>query len=165
MNDSTFTLFVEVMNAAREGRYMFGNGAEWYVTNEYGQKLVINTVRGTKQFCPSYVGTPRVDMDVADRMRAFLLNAEKESSIPMNHRYWDAHDMVAYAVRHNNVMYTNGNDWWIRTGGSYVACVQLGIRGTHTMVTFLSAHSSWCYLQSNRPVLLTEATKQYMGFC
>lgn len=165
MNDNVFKLFIEVMTAAREGRYMFGNGAQWYIVNQFNHKVVIDTIQATTTPCPDYVGTPRVDMDTVYSIERFLKSASQEEAATVEYRYYDAKSIVKEAVNSNNLLFTNGNQWYVRVATNYVLMVTLGIQTSHVTVYAMNMHASWVYMQeNNRPCILTDATRKYMGF-
>lgn len=162
-----FQMLMEVVKAAKEGRYMYGNGAQWYIVDECGQKLYINHITGEKQFIPNYEGTPRVDMQFAESMERWLANEEAERAEESNLRYSDAKAWVAKAVKEGRLLFTNGNQWYIQNAewSGYVTIVELGTLAAEARLYHMNLHASWKYMRFNgntRPTV-TMSTKQYLG--
>lgn len=164
MNDNIFNLFMLVIKAAREGRYVYGNGAQWYIMDN-GVPMCVDTINGQSFYLPSYKGMARVDMATADALESFLMSAQAEDTYKVEYRYSDAKSMIADAVRNNNLCFTNGNQWYAKVGTYCVVIVPLGVRASHVMVEVMNQHRSWMYMRNNpRPCILTESTKKYMNF-
>lgn len=165
MKQNIFFMFLDILNAARNGRYMHGNGRYWYIVSEYGTKVVLDTIDGTTNACPDYDGTPRTDMDTVYSIERFLKAADKQDNIPCEYDYYTAKDIVRKAVQENNLLFTNGHQWYIKVGTHGVAIVPLGILTDKVTIEVMDCHSSWVYMQSNaRPCILSDATKKYMNF-
>lgn len=166
MRDNKFNLFVKVIEAAREGRFMYGNGAQWYVVTHTGTKVCIDTTADTTTVVPNYQGYPRTNTNVAEDLEAFLLQWDIETDV-RELPYTHAHDMVKTAIRENNVYYTNGSDWYITYGysGSTVIRVTLGVVAKTAPVEVYNQHSSWCYnkMTGGYKAVISDATKRYMG--
>lgn len=171
MDNKTFNLFMEVINAAKEGRYMYGNGAMWYIVDIYGQKVMINTVNGTKELIPTYNGEARTDMRVAQDLEAFLSHEEAADVHTTEHNYMTARDMVATAARRNELLFTNGNLCYIKMSGT-VVIAELGTQqykkgqGYVTNVHAMSLHAAWKYLRfngENTRVQLDDSLKSWLG--
>lgn len=165
MKDNKFNLFIQVIEAAREGRFMYGNGAQWYITTHANTKVCIDTISDTTTATPDYVGTPRVDMDTVYSIERFLQTTSQEQAATVEYRYYDAKSIVKEAVNSNNLLFTNGNQWYVRVATNYVLMVTLGTQTSHVTVHAMNMHASWVYMQeNNRPCILTDATRKYMGF-
>lgn len=52
-------MLMAVRDAARDGRFMFGNGADWFIVDHRGKKVHLNTVDITRNEVPEYAGTAR----------------------------------------------------------------------------------------------------------
>jgi hypothetical protein len=52
-----YEMFMAVREAAQDGRYMFGNGADWFILEKDGTKVHLNTVMMTRNVVPTYTGT------------------------------------------------------------------------------------------------------------
>lgn len=166
VNDTTFNLLIDVMNAAREGRYIHGNGRIYHINDYRGCTVSIDIMEGVATPEPRYIGIPRRDFNAADSIRSYLMLAEQEITQPLHYRWNDAHRMVAQAVQSDSLLYTNGGQWWIQQGASYVTCVNLAILADTAEVTHLNAHASWVYLQQQGTYRykVSEETKRYMRF-
>ena len=78
INHTQFNLFMEIISAAKEGRFMYGNGAQWFVQDTYGKTVYINTVEGTRAFDPTYVGAPVCALAQADSLENWLLSQDTD---------------------------------------------------------------------------------------
>lgn len=150
MDITTFNLFIQVISAAREGRFMFGNGAQWYIVDHAGRKWMYDTSIGTRTLVPDYEGTPRTDMGMAIRLEEFLLATKSEELFTRLVDYREAKAMVRDALRGGNLIFTNGGQWYIEIGGG-VAVVDLStkVSGTWARYSVMSRHGSWKYLREN----------------
>lgn len=154
MDNKTFTLYMEIMTACKEGRFMFTNSVMHYIVDNYGQKVMINTVNGTKELVPTYNGEARTDMHEANSLERFLNMEEAQDPYVFERQYTVARDMVANAARRNEVLYTNGHMWYIKEAGT-VVIVELGAQrykegfGYMTRLYSMSLHGAWKYLRFN----------------
>lgn len=165
MNDNIFALIMQVITAAREGRYMHGNGRYFHIIDN-GQKVVIDVQDGTKTPCPNYVGTPMVDMGTVNSLTSFLMLQDSNMQ-DREFSYDQAKNLVKEAVNSNRLLYTNGAQWVIvHTDGKSVISVSLGVMGKTAPVVNYNAHASWKYMENNGSYRTTvsESTKKYMNF-
>ena len=169
MDNKTFTLYMEIMTACKEGRFMFTNGAMNYIVDNCGQKIMINTVLGTKELVPNYNGEARTDMHEANSIETFLNKEDAQNPYVFERQYTVARDMVANAARRNEVLYTNGNLWYIKEAGT-VVIVELGTQrykqgfGYMTTLRSMSLHGAWKYLRFNGENTRREITADDKAF-
>jgi len=170
MNNAIFSLFQEVINAARNGRYMFGNGAMWYIVDGFGSKVMINTVEGTKTMVPNYQGTPVTDHATADSLEQFLAQTDASDWNQTTMPYYTARDIVAQAAQKNELLFTNGGQWYINSHGT-VIMVELGMMVNENgrqmaRVNAASLHAAWKYRRFNGEATRATVdgdTKKYLG--
>ncbi|MEN9820703.1 MAG: hypothetical protein RL176_605 [Pseudomonadota bacterium] len=164
MNDNMFTLIMVIITAAREGRYMHGNGRYYYIM-EGNKPVCIDLINGTKMVELTYVGTPMVCTATANSLTSYLMLQDSES-VPREYDARLAHDLVKEAVNSDRLLYTNGADWTIlHTDGKSVISVNLGQVNKAT-ISSSNQHGSWKYMQQmmNYRATISEATKKHMRF-
>lgn len=172
MDNKTFTLFMEVINAAENGRYMYGNGAMWYIVDNYGQKVMINTVNGTRELIPSYnAAEAHTDLHTAKSLIKFLEKTERQAGYESTMPYHKAKQVVAEAVRKNELLFTNGGQWYINYSGTVVV-VELGYSHRENgqemaTVNAMSLHAAWGYRRFNGGEhvrhQICDATRKFLG--
>jgi len=151
LNDYIFGLFIQVMNAARNGNYMFGNGADWYIV-ENNKKLHINTVSGSVDEVPNYNGTPVVDMGTYNNLYRFLMQSDMQSgydSTFAGFEYRHAIRSLIEACEDGRVLFTNGGQWYVspKNHKNTVMVYETSVRGT-VKVHQMSYGASWRYMQN-----------------
>ena len=172
MDNNTFTLFMEVINAAENGRYMYGNGAMWYIVDGFGQKVLINTVDGTRTLIPNYnAAEAHTDLRTAQSLVSFLEKSDRQAGYESTMPYYQAKQMVADAARKNELLFTNGGQWYINYSGTVVV-VELGcIRRENgremASMSAMNLHAAWGYRRFNGGEhvrhQICSATRQFLG--
>lgn len=165
MNDSTFNLFVRVINAAKTGNFVYGNGANWHIVED-NKDVFINTQLGTVEM--SNVASTAVkvtDMNTVRNMQQFLMASESTTQtvhLDGYHNRKMAVDAILWANNNNDLLYSNGAQYCVRTGG-LVTIWDIGAKGRVT-VTYKGALASWQHLTANGgyTVSLSEDTKNYI---
>jgi hypothetical protein len=156
---------MDVIHAARNNRYMHGNGAQWFIVDNYGNNVMIDT---TTQYAfatpvPEYKGTAYTCHTTAINLENFLMRCHGEF-FHTQMAYHTAKRIVRDHVMDGNLMFTNGNQWYINNHGN-VQCYELGVAGDWAPVVSYDALSSWRYIQSTgggqAPV--TAGIKEYLG--
>lgn len=144
---------------------MHGNGAQWFIKDN-GVSVMVDTVNNEKHDMPSYMGVPRVDMDTAHTLEAFLMSQDAPTYDTMV-RYTDAKAMVGKAVRDGRLLHTNANVWYVlHVDGTTVLRVSLGVDMTNALFTQYSKVASWQYMRGNGSYRATveATTMEYMGW-
>lgn len=171
LTDKQFLLISEVIEAAREGRYMYGNGAMWYIVDTYGKKLCINHVTCEKEFIPSYEGEARKDLHVAESLERWLATEDSVRAQESHMLYHTAKAQVAKHYLAGEVIFTNGNQWYIKPSWSnHVTVIELGVvinnHGQQSAKVYsFGIYQSWKYLRFNgtQSVRIDDSTKRYFG--
>lgn len=165
MNDQTFNLFIRVINAAKTGNFVYGNGANWHIT-ENGKDVFINTELGTVEV--SNVASTAVvanDMNTVRNLEQFLMEADATMQtviIDGFHNRKMAVDAILHADKFGDLLYTNGAQYCVRTGG-LVTIWDIGT-ANRVAITYKGALASWQHLVANGgyTVSLSEDTKNYI---
>lgn len=165
MNDQTFNLFNRVINAAKTGNFVYGNGANWHIV-EGGKDVFINTQLGTVEM--SNVASTAVkvtDMQAVRNINAYLMEADATMQtvhLDGYHNCKMAVDAILWADKNNELLYSNGGQYAIKTGG-LVTIWDIGTRG-RVIVTYKGAHASFKHLTAHGgyTVSLSEDTKNYI---
>jgi hypothetical protein len=164
LKQNIFFLFLDIISAAREGRYMHGNGAQWFIVLR-NEKVMIDTINGTTTPCPEYsAAEAHVDMETADNLERFLTSTQPNPTHKVEMYMGRAREMVKKAVNNNALLFTNGGQWYVKNGDYAVAVVNLAIRTQKVTIEVMDVHASWAYIRNNRPVTIDEATREYMNF-
>lgn len=164
MQDKTFNLFIEVINAANDGRYCHGNGAQWCIVDNDGNNVVIDTIRNERVIVdtPNQVA-PHAEVATAANLERFLMNSEATN---VNTTKYDGYYAVNTAVQDilaaaatNNVWHFNGGQTVIEKWGC-IYSYDTTTRGQVT-VTSMGAFASWKYKRAaiNKQPLSDEAIK------
>jgi hypothetical protein len=162
MNDNIFDMIMLIITAAEEGRYLHGNGVDFYIM-EGNKPTCVDVLKGTKTVELTYVGEPIVCTSVAERLTSFLRLQESECST-REYNSGQAHDLVKQAVNDNRLLNTNGADWtFVYVDGKSVIRVNLGQTGKATVTSF-NKHASWKYLQDSCRITVSETTRKEMHF-
>lgn len=148
MLDNIFNLFIEVIKAAREGRYLYGNGGDWYIVDYSGNKLYINTVNGTVMPMPSYDGQAHSDWDVADRLVQFLLSSNPGNDFMYDISYMDAVAHKDNSVKNGMLLFFNGGQVYFKDYNNMVLWVDISAKKERTTMHRMSALRSFQYLQA-----------------
>lgn len=165
MNDHVFNLFIRVINAAKAGNFVYGNGANWHIT-ENGKDVFINTELGTVEV--SNIATTAVltsDMNTARNLEQFLMASEGTMQTVVIDGYHNrkmAVDAILHADAFGDLLYTNGAQYSVRSG-SLVTIWDIGTAG-RVAITYKGALASWQHLTANGgyTVSLSEDTKNYI---
>lgn len=173
MNTTTFDLFIRVIKAAREGRFMHGNGAQWNIVDESGRKIVIDTTNNTVEFTPDYDGKPYTSHDLAYRLEDFLALSESSDDYSTDMEQHQAKAIVGQETANGNLMFTNGAQWYLRAKGTIIvidlACVEIrgGYQREYRMVKYhaMSRHSAWKYVRAHGEIraTVTNDTRNFLG--
>lgn len=153
LNDYIFSLFIRVMEAAKNGGYMFGNGADWYIV-ENGKKLHINTVSGTVNEVPNYNGTPVADMGTHNNLYSFLMQSEMQTGYDSVYTGFECRSAIKSlieACQEGSVLFTNGGQWYVcpTNHKNTVMVYETSVRGT-VKVHQMSYGAAWKYMQSTK---------------
>jgi hypothetical protein len=156
-----------VIEAARAGRYMHGNGAMWYVTDMMGNKFMIDTVNGTITTCPEYSASePHTNNMVANELENWLMIVDAEQSFHSSMPRHRAMDMIRDAARNGGLFHTNGAQWYIDAAGTVVAIDLFGGPiSNEVQFTSYSAHAAWKYkkAQGASRTVISEDIKKYLS--
>lgn len=146
---------------------MHGNGAQWFIVDDYGNNVMIDT---TTQYAfatpvPEYKGTAYTCHTTAINLEKFLMASHGEF-FHTEIAYNTAKRIVRDHVMDGNLIFTNGNQWFINNHGM-IQCFELGVARDWAPVTSYDALSSWRYIQSTGggKAVVTESIKQYFGIC
>lgn len=155
LTDRIFYLFIEVMKACQEGRFQHGNGAQWCIVDQLSGDVVIDTCAGSV----NRVNTPdqvpaHTDMGTYNTLRSFLLQSDMQDNVTTTHTYGHAYrstmDALVEACKSQEVLFTNGGQWYInhKNHPMLVFVYDISVKGRVT-VTCMSAGNSWKYMQNN----------------
>lgn len=144
---------------------MHGNGAQWYIINTFGKKVCIDTttVNAFPVEVPNYTNAAYTCHVTADNLERFLMGCNGDIySTQM--AYHTAKRIVRDHVMDGNLMFTNGNQWYVNNHGN-VQCFELGVAGDWAPVTSYGALSSWKYIRANNnaKAVVTESIKEYFN--
>lgn len=152
MNDHIFSLFMEVINAAANGRYCHGNGAQWCIVDVQGNNLCIDTISGKTEFVAPNPVAPHTDMVTARNLEQFLMSEEavnrSETVQTGYHAVRNAALDILRAAQNNGVYYFNGGQCTIETGWNSVRVYDTSVRGQVTVHT-MGKMASWKYITAN----------------
>ena len=155
---------MQVIDACNNGRYMHGNGAQWYIINTDNNKVCIDTTTSTPvtTLVPSYTGEAYTNYTTARNLEDFLMSCHGE--ITETKRPYDmAKRYVRDLVMDGYCVYINGGQWYMNVNGN-VSCYELGALGEWATVRYYDALSSWRYLQSTGggKATVTQSIKDYL---
>lgn len=148
MLDNIFSLFIEVIKAAREGRFLYGNGADWHIVDHTGRKLHINTSNGTVTQVPEYIGEAHADWRIADRLVNFLLASNPCADFEYDIKYSDAVMHRDNSLRNGMVLHYNGGQIYFRDYTNGVLWVDISTVRERTTMHRMSALRAFQYLQA-----------------
>lgn len=148
MLDNIFRLFIEVVFAAREGRFIFGNGADWYIVNHAGKKLHINTINGTVAAVSDYDGQPHTDWRTADQLVNFLLASNPCADFEYEIKYSDAVLHKENSIKNGMLLDFNGGQLYFRDYTNGVLWVDISSNKETTVMHKMSALRAFQYLQT-----------------
>lgn len=166
MDNNIFNLYMEVIAAAKHGRYMYGNGAMWYIVDYTGHKVMINTINGTRELIPFYDGVAHTSLQTAENLIEFLANADCAQDYLREMPYNSAVEMVADAVKDNELLFTNGGQWYINHGGTVVMVELSSSINGNARLYVKNMHSAWCYRRFNGEYTrhnASDETKKFLG--
>lgn len=165
MNDHIFALFMRVINAAKTGNYVYGNGANWHIV-EGGKDVFVNTQLGTVEVSNvASVAVAVTDMNTVRNIEQFLMSEEASMQTVIINGYHNrkmAVDAILHADKFGDLLYTNGAQYSVRSGG-LVTIWDIGT-ANRVAVTYKGALASWQHLTANGgyTVKLSEDTKNYI---
>lgn len=148
MLDNIFNLFIEVIKAAREGRFMYGNGGDWYIVDYSGNKLYINTVNGTVMPMPYYDGEAHADWTVADQLVQFLLESDPGADFMYDISYVNAVMHKENSIKNGALLHYNGGQVYFKDYSNMVLWVDISAKKERTTMHRMSALCSFQYLHS-----------------
>jgi hypothetical protein len=152
MSGNLFNLFMEVILAAREGRFMFGNGAQYFIVDRFGRMICVDTVAANWEIAPNYEGTPRTDHSQSRRLEEFLMATQAEEGHTGEIQRHYAEQYIEEARQNGNLVHGNGNYYFVKKGGTVVVYSMATTirRGMYQMVQFhaMSSHGAWKYLNA-----------------
>jgi hypothetical protein len=156
-------MFMRVISACRTGRFFFGNGAMWYILDDQGRQVMIDTVNGTTTFVPDYMPEtdPHTNESTARSIEEFLMNSSagyvSEGELP---RY-QAMDMIRRATADGGLWFTNGCQWYIEYCGG-IQAVEL-LSTSQVKVKVYSQLASYQYKRwTGKRAVVTSDIKQFL---
>jgi len=168
LGNDRFYLYMLVIEAARNERFMFGNGAQWYIVTDAGDKVVIDTDQCRIESVPNYQGDPSFAWDTVRTITAFLMQtcgAVHETTMPYN----VARKKAAEYLRNGHLVHTNGAQWHFYVHGT-VYCFDFSGSaepGRVANVSQYDAHASWRYMEcmggNTYRAKATESMKKFFG--
>jgi hypothetical protein len=165
LNNAQFRAFMTIIHAARNGRYMHGNGAQWYIVDTYGNNVCIDTTteHAFAVPVPTYTGVPSNCYSTASSLERFLMACDGYVHTS-EMQYHAAFNTVKKHIQDGNLVYKNGNHWYVRVNDNII-CFELGIVRNVTVIHSYDALSSWRYIQSTtgNNCHVTDSTKKYFG--
>lgn len=172
MTDERFRLFMMVIQAAKSERFMHGNGAQWFIIDQWGQKVMVDTDAVKTVLVPDYDGTPHYAWSTAQNIERMLMCTDGiigETTMPYDRAFNRVRDHVA----DGHLVHTNGGQWTVYIGGtvmSFDLSTKDGSYGHNfptARVCIFSAHASWRYMEMmggntyRHPV--SESSKKFFG--
>jgi len=164
LSDTAYDLFMRVISAASEGRYYYGNGALWYI-NEYGRKLVIDTISNTVQEVPHYEGNMYTDHRVASSLLDFLRQADTQSYVATHTggsmEYFIA--QLVEAAMANRVLFGNGAYYvFAKENGTVIWLDYISGNRGEIQVTTMTKLGSWQYREMMQGARIPEYSRQWI---
>ena len=164
LSDTAYDLFMRVISAASEGRYYYGNGALWYI-NEYGRKLVIDTISNTVEEVPNYEGTMHTDQMVASKLLDFLRQADTQS-YTATHTGSSMDYFIAQLVEAamaNRVLFGNGAYYvFAKENGTVIWLDYVSANRGEIQVTTMTKLGSWQYREMMQNERIPEYSRQWI---
>ena len=159
MNDVVFNLFIEVINAAKTGRFCHGNAAQWYIVDVQGNNLCIDTTSGKIEVVAPNPVAPHVCLTTARNLEEFLMESEANYRIPVICKGHGAVSMAAQDIlsahKNGRVLHYNGGQCTINTGWGNVKVYDLCVAGQVTIHNY-DKLGSWKYMRINNGYNLNE---------
>jgi hypothetical protein len=154
---------MRVIEAARAGRYMHGNGAMWYLVDEQGRQVLIDTVNGTITPCPEYnASEPHVNNVVANELENWLMIVPAEQGYASQMPRWSAMEAVRSATASGRLLFTNGGQWFVEEGGTVVS-YELGVNAPDSARYAYSIHGAWKYRRcTTTRVIVTDDIRKFL---
>ena len=164
LSDTAYDIFMRVISAASEGRYYYGNGVLWYI-NEYGRKLVVNTMHNTVEEVPHYEGTMHSDTGVVSRLTGFLRQAHTESYVATHTgssmEYFVA--QLVEAAMANRVLFGNGTYYvFAKENGTVIWLDYVSGNQGEIQVTTMTKLGSWQYRGMMQNERIPEYSRQWI---
>lgn len=164
LSDTAYDLFMRVISAALEGRYYYGNGALWYI-NEYGKKLVVDTIHNTVEEVPHYEGTMHSDTHVVSSLRDFLRTAHTESydatHTGSSMEYFV--DLLVQAAAANRVLFGNGAYYvFMKDNGTVIWLNYISGNHGEIQVSTMTKLGSWQYREMMQNERIPEYSRQWI---
>lgn len=164
LSDTAYDLFMRVISAALEGRYYYGNGALWYI-NEYGKKLVVDTIHNTVEEVPHYEGTMHTEQHVASSLLDFLRTAQTDSYVAVHTggsmQYFV--DQLVQAAAANRVLFGNGAYYvFTKENGTVIWLDYISGNQGEIQVTTMTKLGSWQYKEMMQSERISEYSRQWI---
>lgn len=165
LTHAQFSAFMDIIHAAKNGRYMYGNGGTWYIIDTLGNKVCIDTTSSTviTTTVPNYDGVPHTCYITVGNLERFLMACHGYMGTS-EIQYHTAFNMMRKHIQDGNLVYTNANHWYVRVNDN-IFCFELGVAGNMATITSYDALSSWRYIQTTTGSkgYVTDSIKQYFG--
>ena len=164
LSDTAYDLFMRVISAASEGRYYYGNGGQWYI-NEYGKKLVVNTIHNTVEEVPHYEGTMHSEAHVVSSLLDFLRTAHTESydatHTGSSMEYFV--DLLVQAAAANRVLFGNGAYYvFMKDNGTVIWLNYISGNHGEIQVSTMTRLGSWQYKEMMQNERIPEYSRQWI---
>ena len=151
MNDHIFGLFMEVINAAKSGRYCHGNAAQWHIVDVQGNSLCIDTISGKTEVVTPNPVAPHICLTTARNLEQLLMTEEATNrSETVQYGYHSVRNAaldILTAAKNNGIYYFNGGQCTIDSGWGSVRVYDTSVRGQVTIHT-MGKMASWKYIKA-----------------
>jgi hypothetical protein len=154
---------MRIISACRSGRFFFGNGAMWYILDDQGRQVMIDTVNGTATFIPDYMPEMPAHSNemVARSIEEFLMNSSAGYTSEAEMPRYQAMDMIRRATRDGGLWFTNGAQWYIEYCGG-IQAVEL-LNSQSVKVRVYSQLASYQYKRwTSHKAVVTDDIKKFL---
>jgi hypothetical protein len=135
----------------------------WYLVDEQGRQVLIDTVDGTTRFVPDYMPEthPHSNEMVARSIEEFLMNSSAGYTSEAEMPRWQAMDMIRRATRDGGLWFTNGAQWYVEYCGA-IQCVEL-LNTSQVKVRVYSQLASYQYKRwTKTKAIVTSDIKKFL---
>ena len=160
MEIKIFHLYLEVMTACLNGKYCYGNGAQWHFLDWLGENTIADTWTGTRTIVKNANPiAPHVDMDTYNTLHSFLMQQKCDDepctvgSIRDN-GFMQMKSSLLNSCKKGEIVHTNGQQWYVRSNvcptliSIYESPTGEGVERKMTH-RWMNPISSWQYIQGH----------------
>jgi hypothetical protein len=171
LTDYIFGLFIEVMEAAKEGRFCHGNAGQWIILDKNGKMIEIDTNEGVvnRELNTPEQNPARVCMDTYDNISSMLMTSKTEeayTTVCSGPEYRKVMATLIEMIEDGRLKHTNGGIWTgvAKYHPGLIVSYTVSVRG---QITFSqrSLAASWQY-NRNYPhfISVDQETVNYLKY-